>query len=81
VHCLDIPFVFDVLDDRHARLVAGDRAPQVLADRMHAAWVSFVTDNDAGWTPFSVGSRPTMVFDEPTTVLDDLHSTIRNHWP
>ena len=48
VHCLDLPFVFDVLDDNHAQVVAGDTPTQELADRMHAAWVAFVTDGRPG---------------------------------
>jgi para-nitrobenzyl esterase len=81
VHCLDLPFVFDVLDDPHATVVAGDVVPQELADRMHAHWVAFVTDNDPGWAPFRNDSRRTMVFDEQSKVVDDLHAPIRSLWP
>jgi carboxylesterase type B len=81
VHCLDLPFVFDVLDDPHATVVAGDVVPQELADRMHANWVAFVTDNDPGWAPFRNDSRRTMVFDEQSKVVDDLHAPIRSLWP
>jgi para-nitrobenzyl esterase len=81
VHCLDLPFVFDVLDDDHVPVVAGDAPPQELADRMHAHWVRFVTDNDPGWVPFRDDSRRTMVFDEQSKVVDDLHAPIRSLWP
>jgi para-nitrobenzyl esterase len=81
VHCLDLPFVFDVLDDDHAKVVAGERAPQGLADEMHAAWVSFVTDHDPGWVPFCSPGRSTMVFDEGSEVVEDLHAPIRSLWP
>jgi para-nitrobenzyl esterase len=81
VHCLDLPFVFDVLDDDHAKLVAGGAAPQDLADEMHAAWVAFVTDNDPGWAPFRADERPTMVFDQTSNVVDDLHARVRSLWP
>jgi para-nitrobenzyl esterase len=80
VHCLDLPFVFDVLDDDHAKVVAGERAPQGLADDMHAAWVSFVTDHDPGWVPFGAPTRSTMVFDERSEVVEDLHASIRSLW-
>jgi para-nitrobenzyl esterase len=81
VHCLDLPFVFDVLDDDHAKLVAGDEAPQALADEMHSRWVAFVRDSDAGWTPFDGAGRATMVFDTTSEVVGDLHGPIRSLWP
>ncbi len=81
VHCLDLPFVFDVLDDDHVRVVAGESPPQELADRMHRAWVAFVTDGDAGWPAFTGARRSTMVFDETCKVAEDLHGPIRSLWP
>jgi len=80
VHCLDIPFVFDVLDDGHAKVVAGEDAPQQLADDMHGRWVAFVKDNDAGWTPFEGTTRATMVFDATSEVVEDLLGPIRSFW-
>jgi para-nitrobenzyl esterase len=61
-HCVDVPFVFDVLDDPHACTVLGDAAPQSLADAMHAAFVRFVK-GEAPWPAFD-DTKPTMVFDE-----------------
>ena len=60
-HCVDVPFVFDVLADPHAKTVLGDTAPQSLADAMHAAFTRFVTGGSP-WEPFDA-SQPTMVFD------------------
>jgi len=48
---------------------------------MHAHWVAFVTDNDPDWAPFRDASRRTMVFDEQSKVVDDLHAPIRQLWP
>ena len=48
-HCLDVPFVFDVLDDPAVGRVAGPNPPQDLADRVHQAYVRFVTEGDPGW--------------------------------
>jgi para-nitrobenzyl esterase len=81
VHCLDLPFVFDVLDDDHVKVVAGDEPPQDMADTMHAAWVAFVAENDPGWVPFHVERRTTMVFDETSKVVEDLHAPVRLLWP
>ncbi|MDP1795323.1 MAG: carboxylesterase family protein [Acidimicrobiales bacterium] len=60
-HCVDVPFVFDVLGDAHAKTVLGDSAPQSLADTVHAAFVAFVK-GDQPWPLFDE-SEPTMVFD------------------
>ncbi|TDL33446.1 carboxylesterase/lipase family protein [Arthrobacter nitrophenolicus] len=48
-HCLDVPFVFDVLDDPHVPRVAGGEAPQQLADAVHSAFVAFMKLGDPGW--------------------------------
>ncbi|MEU0725176.1 carboxylesterase family protein [Streptomyces sp. NPDC006140] len=48
-HALELGFVFDTGDVPEARKLAGEGAPQELADEMHAAWVRFATDGDPGW--------------------------------
>jgi para-nitrobenzyl esterase len=48
---------------------------------MHAAWVAFVTEGDPGWAPFRPEERGTMVFDEPSQLVGDLHAPIRSLWP
>ena len=51
-HCIDLPFAWDLLDADGVETVAGADPPQALADRMHRAWVSFVTDGDPGWPAY-----------------------------
>lgn len=48
-HCVDVPFIFDVLDAPGVRRVLGDEPPVSLAAAVHAAWVRFVRDGDPGW--------------------------------
>ncbi|MYS95695.1 MULTISPECIES: carboxylesterase/lipase family protein [Streptomyces] len=48
-HALELGFVFDTGEVPEARKLAGEGAPQELADEMHAAWVRFATDGDPGW--------------------------------
>jgi para-nitrobenzyl esterase len=60
-HCLDVPFIFDVLEDPDVTRVAGPKPPQVLADQIHAAFVGFVRDQDPGWPPYRQ-SQSIMVF-------------------
>jgi para-nitrobenzyl esterase len=54
-HALEIGFVFDRLRGDGAFRLTGPDAPQVLADRMHADWVSFVSHGDPGWPTFAPG--------------------------
>ncbi|MEU9353139.1 carboxylesterase family protein [Streptomyces griseoloalbus] len=48
-HALELGFVFDSGDEPDARKLAGEGAPQDLADAMHGAWVRFVSDGAPGW--------------------------------
>ncbi|MBL3698185.1 para-nitrobenzyl esterase [Leucobacter luti] len=52
-HALEIAFVFDGLHTSESLRLAGDAAPQPLADEMHRSWVSFVHTGDPGWAPFT----------------------------
>jgi len=68
-HCLDVPFVFDLLEDPDVTRVAGPDAPQALADRVHGAFVRFVRDGDPGWPAHDGGSRAVQVFDDEPQVV------------
>lgn len=61
-HCLDVPFWFDRLHAERVADIAGDRAPQRLADEMHAAAVAFVCDGDPGWPAWRTDPGITRVF-------------------
>ncbi|WP_285567034.1 carboxylesterase family protein [Streptomyces sp. RTGN2] len=60
-HGLEIGFVFDNLAGPDAVALAGEDAPQDLADAMHAAWVRFAETGDPGWPAWDA-SRPVMRF-------------------
>jgi len=77
VHCLDVPFGFDVLDAEGVAPVAGDAPPQALADDVHRAWLGFVRDGDGGWDAYDLDARSTMVFDAPSHVERDWHRSAR----
>jgi len=80
-HCLDIPFVFDALDAEGVETVAGSHPPQELADIMHRAWVSFVSDGDPGWPAYDLDRRATMIFDGVSRVESDPLQLERTIWP
>jgi para-nitrobenzyl esterase len=64
-HCLDVPFVFDVLAEEHVARLAGPDAPQTLADLVHGAVAEFVRGGSPGWAPYEEEGAA-MVFDDPS---------------
>jgi carboxylesterase type B len=67
MHCLDIPFVFNNLDNSQS--ITGDGADRrPLADAMSGAWAAFARSGDPNhegvprWEPFTATNRNTMVF-------------------
>ncbi|EWT00659.1 carboxylesterase [Intrasporangium oryzae NRRL B-24470] len=71
-HGLELPFVFDTLGV--GGLMAGDAAPQQLADGMHRAWVAFGRDGEPGWRPWTTDDPAVMVFDEASSVVTGLRA-------
>lgn len=63
IHCSDVPFWFDCLDQPYTEWLLGARRPQSLADSLHAAAVSFVSSEDPGWPAYRAGRGEIMVFD------------------
>ncbi len=79
-HALEIPFVFDTLDDEWLEPLLGTGAPQPVADTMHAAWVAFATSGEPGWSRYDLQRRATMRFDTTSEVVDDPRSAERSLW-
>ncbi|NML52735.1 carboxylesterase/lipase family protein [Streptomyces sp. R302] len=83
LHCLDLPFAFDLLDAEGVPEVAGATPPQTLADAVHRAWVAFVKDQDPGadWPRYTPGGRATMLWDTESRVAADPLAHVRALWP
>jgi para-nitrobenzyl esterase len=75
-HALEIPFVWDNLD-QGAEMFTGDGGErQGIADAMHAAWIAFARTGDPStaalpWPQYDTKRRATVRFDETCEVLDD----------
>lgn len=69
-HCLDVPFVFDVLNDPDVTRVAGAGPPQELADAVHGAFVRFAQIGDPGWEQTRAQTRYVQGFDIDTSITD-----------
>jgi len=75
-HCLDVPFIFDLLEDPDVTRVAGPESPQELADEVHTAFVGFVRDQDPGWLPYRE-SKSIMVFDTESATVSGGYESAR----
>jgi para-nitrobenzyl esterase len=62
-HGLELGFVFDTGETPASAKLAGEGAPQALADTMHRAWARFVATGDPGWEAWGA-SHPVRVFGE-----------------
>jgi para-nitrobenzyl esterase len=78
-HALEVPFVFDNLDDPNTTPITGPEPPQSLADEMHGAWVSFVKTGAPGWAPYG-SARTTHLFNAESTTVDDPAAELREVW-
>ncbi|MFI9600667.1 carboxylesterase/lipase family protein [Streptomyces sp. NPDC052043] len=79
-HALDLPFVFNRLDDPSYTPLTGAHPPQPLADAMHKAWLAFAKTGDPGWPAYETTTRTTMVFTEDPTPENDPRGQERLLW-
>jgi para-nitrobenzyl esterase len=76
MHCMDIPFAFDNVDNSQA-IVGNGADRQALADRISSAWVAFARSgnpNHAGlprWDAFATAERPTMMLNTECRLARD----------
>lgn len=73
LHCLDVPFFFDVLHAHGVARVAGEDPPQDLADEIHGAAVEFITTHALRRDTWPAAT----VFDTPTSSLADAYADAR----
>jgi para-nitrobenzyl esterase len=83
-HGLELPFVFDRLDDPGARAFVGDDPPAELADAMGRAWTAFATTGDPGWPAYTPERRAVARFgaghEAVQDVVDDPRGDLRELW-
>jgi para-nitrobenzyl esterase len=85
-HALELPFVWDQIDDPLWQPFVGETPPRSLATAMQDAWIAFARTGDpntpgaVAWPRFNTASRPTLVFDEEITVADDPTADMRKLW-
>jgi para-nitrobenzyl esterase len=80
-HALEIPFVFDTLEQPGADRFTGDGPERAaIAHTMHRAWIAFARSGDPGWERYEAPRRATMRFDRDTKVLEDPDGELRRAW-
>jgi len=86
-HVVEVPFVFGTFDAPDAQdLVPAGTAPAGLSERMQDAWVAFArtgrpqTPALAGWEPYTVPRRCTMLLDARCTAVDAPREAERQFW-
>ncbi|MGA7206026.1 MAG: carboxylesterase family protein [Specibacter sp.] len=76
-HCLDVPFMFDVLGGERIAPLAGVNPPQAIADELHASSVAFIAMGEPGWPAYDDADRAVRVYDLPTRVVADGYADTR----
>lgn len=75
LHCLDVPFLFDVLDDPDVPALAGDAPPSSIADDLHGAALRLIASGTAPWPAWD-GRRIAHVFDVPPHEEPDSYRSV-----
>ncbi|MBU6217185.1 MAG: carboxylesterase family protein, partial [Acidobacteria bacterium] len=85
-HAIEIPFVFDLVEDQRLHVFVGPEAPKPLARAVHEAWVAFATDGTPAadglpeWPRVTAERRPVLRFDTTSTLLEQPQATTLNFW-
>lgn len=92
LHGMELPFVFNIMEygaawdgnDSAAQRAAADpeKHRYRLAEQVVAAWASFARTGNPStstlrWPAYNLKSRPTMIFDRQSRIVDDLRSGVR----
>jgi para-nitrobenzyl esterase len=85
-HALELPFVWDALDDEQWKQLLGEAPPRAIADAMQDAWLSFAKTGDPNtatipvWPTYDPDTRPTLELDDEIRVTNDPGSELRELW-
>jgi para-nitrobenzyl esterase len=88
-HAVEIPFVFDLVEDQRLHVFVGPEAPRDLARAIHLAWIGFGRDGvpalEGGpdWPALPAAAhdgRPVLCFDTERTLVEDPHPVTTEFW-
>lgn len=82
-HSLDLPFMFDNVAAGENMTGPDTEATRAMVDNMANSWLAFARTGDPNntsvpaWAPYDLTRRNTMMFDVPSTAVDDPHKAER----
>lgn len=86
-HAVEIPFVFDLVEDHRLHVFVGPEAPRDLSRAIHLAWVAVARDGapvlegGPAWPALPAdGPRPVLCFDDERTVVEDPAPVTTSFW-
>ncbi len=85
-HAIEIPFVFDLVEDHRLHVFVGPEAPRSLARATHEAWINFARTGRPAhrslpeWPTVDGPGRPVMVLDTQPELVEDPHGRSRAFW-
>ena len=85
-HALELPFVWDLIDEPAWRAFVGEDPPRALVTAMQDAWLAFARTGDpnvAGavpWPRYDLATRPTLELGEVVRLVNDPSKERRELW-
>jgi para-nitrobenzyl esterase len=84
-HALELPFVWDLIDDTAWQAFVGEDAPRSLVSVMQDAWIAFARTGDPGtsdlaWPRYDSTTRPTLIIGDDVGVVEDPSKEMREVW-
>ncbi len=76
IHCSDLPFWFDCLDQPYSTYLLGPGAPAELAQTMHSDAVRFVATGSLPWPRTGPDRTPARVYDRQVTLSDRAYESV-----
>ncbi|HET9101932.1 MAG TPA: carboxylesterase family protein [Solirubrobacteraceae bacterium] len=80
-HASDVPFAFGTIDLPQLAPRIGAHPSRAASDALHGTWVAFAAGQDPGWAPYDFERRPTALFTDTITVVEDPAAEERQAWP
>jgi len=75
-HAIDLPFMWDNLENKQAAALVGSNPPVHIAEEMHRSWVSFISSGNPNnpkvpaWPSYNTESKAIMDFGDSPRVLN-----------
>lgn len=85
-HAIELPFVFDLVEDHRLHVFVGPEAPVSLARNTNEAWRTFAATGVPAaeglptWPTADSAGRPVMVLDAECTLAHDPNAGTRQWW-